>query len=238
MYEGAVRVGDELMYGARARARAFRVACDYKICCCCSVRWFEDAFDPLFDYYLEHDYVNEHCCLASALLDPNCGVGGLEKIDAALAQRALDATYALVQKRGDSVVASRTQQQQQQQQPAGAPASTMLAQLIARTQSSASSTPTFNARHEVDTLLAEMHRRSSDLARNTHVDPVRFYTGDIAGTWPVVAEFALNMFTISAGEASCERMFSAAGYFDASRRDFAPKTLSMLTLCKYRHLVQ
>lgn len=44
--------------------------------------------------------------------------------------------------------------------------------------------------------------------------------------------------TMASGEAACERMFSKAGYFDADRRDFAPRTLTMLTMCKYYPNVQ
>jgi hypothetical protein len=62
---------------------------------------------------------------------------------------------------------------------------------------------------------------------------VKFYLSGPGSMYEPIAKLALQVFTISASEAPCERMFSAAGYFDAARRAFAPQTLAKLTLCKF-----
>jgi len=66
-----------------------------------------------------------------------------------------------------------------------------------------------------------------------HIDAIRFYTHGAGAEFRQLAPIALEMMTMASGEAACERMFSKAGYFDADRRDFAPRTLTMLTMCKY-----
>lgn len=63
-------------------------------------------------------------------------------------------------------------------------------------------------------------------------DPIEFLSL-YRGNWQTAAEVALEKFTINSGEASCERVFSAAGYFDQSRRSFAPATLTKLTMAKF-----
>ena len=70
-------------------------------------------------------------------------------------------------------------------------------------------------------------------AAKPHVDPIKFYRNGPGAKYHDIAPIALEIFTIASGEAACERMFSRAGYFDAERRAFVPKTLTMLTMCKY-----
>ena len=67
----------------------------------------------------------------------------------------------------------------------------------------------------------------------TYVDPIQFYRTGAGAKYSGLASIALEIFTIASGEAACERLFSRAGYFDADRRAFVPKTLTMLTMCKY-----
>lgn len=37
------------------------------------MRWYDDAFEPLYEYYLKFDYAEEPVFLVAALLDPNVG---------------------------------------------------------------------------------------------------------------------------------------------------------------------
>ena len=78
---------------------------------------------------------------------------------------------------------------------------------------------------QLDSLLLELYK----LPSGVQYSPMEYYTTK----YGPIAEFAVEMFIVSAGEAPCERLFSTAGYFDSARRQFKPHTLSMLTLCKH-----
>lgn len=197
--------------------------------------WYDDAFTYLYEYYLKFDYVYEPIFLASALLDPNVGSTALDKLDPLLRESAVDAVSAMV--------ATRAPRR-------SAPTSSTLPaylQAAARRQSDANEA---NAHDDLDSLMLDIFNAGQPVppadadadddiddkavpAAKPHVDPIKFYRNGPGAKYHDIAPIALEIFTIASGEAACERMFSRAGYFDAERRAFVPKTLTMLTMCKY-----
>ena len=63
-------------------------------------------------------------------------------------------------------------------------------------------------------------------------DPIAWYLTGPGAAFPTARAVALAVLTVPAGEASSERVFSAAGWFDSARRKFAPRTLSAMTFLK------
>lgn len=74
-----------------------------------------------------------------------------------------------------------------------------------------------SARAELNALLIEIYqaKQNSPAAK---LDPIKFYMVGTVAKYAAFAPLALEMFTIAAGEATCERMFSAAGYVDSTTR--------------------
>jgi hypothetical protein len=59
----------------------------------------------------------------------------------------------------------------------------------------------------------------------TGVDELTYYVIGDGRKYPRVAKAALSVLPVPAGEATVERVFSLAGFFNASRRQFAATTL-------------
>lgn len=174
---------------------------------------------PLYEYYLKFDYAEEPLNLMSALFDPNVGPQFLDTLTNELREKAMNEVLEHIA-----------------QQPSPPPPSSdnlpSFLQAHARRSSLGPRGDAASARKELNDLMIEIHlaqRNSTD----GKIDPIKFYTVGTGAKFPAFVPLALEMFTIAAGEAACERMFSAAGYFDAPRRDWKASTLAKMTLCKY-----
>ena len=146
----------------------------------------------------------------------------LEKYDAVLRIKAMESVRKLVesrieaQPRSEATAASSNQTSDFCQTP--------------KMHHGSASPAVFNVTNELEKLVIELFELP---ATDDKIDPIAFYTSGAGKKYGPIAQVALDMFTVSAGEAPCERMFSIAGYFDAARRQFAPRTLSMLTFRSY-----
>lgn len=212
-----------------------------------------EAFVPLFEYYLQFDYAEEPVFLVSALLDANVGPVVIDALSADLRRTAVAEATQMIEARRraapPSTPATIVANVPAFLQPAARRQSNILSNntdddlnelLVAICRAApAARAPVARAaraaRAHDDDDNDEYDKRPAVAveAEAVHVDSIHFYTDGAGAAFCQIAPLALEMFTIAAGEAACERMFSAAGYFDAKRRDFMPKTLSMLTMCKY-----
>lgn len=197
-----------------------------------SVNWFDDIFKPLYDYYLHDDYAKDDTFMVAALLNPNGGASILRNINPNTFNDAKIATIARLQQRADVLLRDRRASAVAAESPPVVhdplmPLDIALAGMQYAEQQAASSRAV-DVQHELNTLLARTWR-----VPTVRVDPVEFYLRDeIQKSFPTATHVALSVFVVPAGEAQCERVFSISGFFNNSRRRFAPQTLAKLTFCR------
>jgi len=160
-------------------------------------------------------------------LDPNCAAHGLTAFGDSIRDAAMEAVTKHVQRRMAARPAPEPRAAASSEMPS------FFRQIEVR-QSADAELPTFIVPTQLESLLLELYK----LPSGVKYDPMQYYTTGAGAKYGPIAEFAIEMFIVSAGEAPCERLFSTAGYFDSARRQFKPYTLSMLTLCKHYKPVQ
>lgn len=196
-----------------------------------SVNWFDDIFKPLYDYYLHADYALDDTFMVAALLNPNGGGSVLHGINNDTFNNAKIATIARLQQRVDALALDRRASAVAETSLVVADPSMPMDIALAGMQwaeQQAASSRAVNVQFELNTLLARTWA-----VPNVRVDPVEFYLRDeIQKEFPTASHVALSVFVVPAGEAQCERVFSISGFFNNSRRRFAPQTLSKLTFCR------
>lgn len=89
---------------------------------------------------------------------------------------------------------------------------------------------------EMKLLTKTLWATSKAIQGGTNVDSIDFYVNGDGSKLSAARDLALRVLIVPAGEASSERVFSAAGWFDAARRRFAPRTLCALTFCKINNV--
>jgi hypothetical protein len=205
--------------------------------CCnavCSVRWYDNAYVRLYNHYLK-DSVEDELFVLAALFDVNFGPSALQ------AHELLDRAKALARvrmlERAQSLVSLARARGTSSQPPTRAATSsststtaTGVFKLIQRAPLAVAADVSIDDKvsKELDDLI-ECMSKLDDLGSH---DAIAFYTTGDGKKFELAAFVALRVLVVPAGEAQSERVFSAAGYFDAKRRPFTPETLAQLTFVK------
>lgn len=200
-----------------------------------SVRWFDDIFQPLYDYYLKSDYVEDDLFLVAALLEPNGGPG-LLMIYPELFTKAENLVRRCMADVHEIRERERAQSAATTEPTSSVTATTTngrlrVAPLPPHLQ--AMQQQQQRASHDSGAVDAELNRLLVAIwaPGSSPVDPIEFYYNN--GDYPNASIVALRAFTVPAGEAQCERVFSFSGWFDSSRRCFAAQTLSKLAFLRF-----
>ena len=220
------------------------------------------TIERLFAHYINTDYLKDEVFLKAAFLDPNVGPSMLEaypdiavlardfvlrdlrvivdermRVERQSAAAAAAAAEAKANAAAAAAAASRSSQTASTTSflPARrAPPPDVAAQLaLARSQPAG-----HTGDDELASLTTKLWQASEAISKGAVIDPIAFYVTGDASKLTAARSLALHLFTIPAGEASSERVFSAAGWFDSARRRFAPKTLSALTYCRFNRAAQ
>jgi hypothetical protein len=223
------------------------------VLCGASVTW-GNTMRRLFAHYIDVDYLKDALFLKAAYLDPNCGPGRLDGNTEAAAKRlVLNDLRVLVDN------AREAARQDEQRRQLVRERATAEARTSAAATSTASTTASFlpELRDVPDDVNAELHRSTlfdhtgdaelksletmlwaaaTAIRHGSKIDSIGFYVNGEGSKLSVARELALRVLVVPAGEASSERVFSAAGWFDAARRRFAPRTLCALTFCKINNV--
>lgn len=177
------------------------------------VRWYEELVKPLYDYYLDADFVEDELFQIAALLDPN---GGGKK----LMHAGGKATFDLAVQTTVEYIIAAVDDNAPVHDVAIAPDMPPEIAAAARQQSAVvvGVTREASVKSELLALVASTWSVSG-------VNEMAYYVTGDGRKYPRVAKAALSVLPVPAGEAAVERVFSLAGFFNASRRRFAPTTL-------------
>lgn len=186
--------------------------------------------------------------MKAAFLDPNCGPALLDTNTEAAAKRLV--LHELVDNARD--VAHQEEQQRLARERNAEAAQSTSRSTPSTTESFLparrdvpedvnaelrQSTPSDHAGEiELKMLTKTLWATSRAINQGAKVDSIDFYVNGDGAKLSAARELALRVLVVPAGEASSERVFSAAGWFDAARRRFAPHTLCALTFCKINDL--
>jgi hypothetical protein len=207
----------------------------------------------LFAHYIDVDYLEDALFLKAAYLDPNSGPAMLDAATEAAAKRlVLRQLRVLVDEARDAALQDE-QQRRVALERAAAHASTASV-TSASTAAASFLPPRRSAPEEVNAQLRRSMQRdhtgdaelnaletklwaaSEAIRTGANVDSIDFYVNGDGAKLSAASELALRVLVVPAGEASSERVFSAAGWFDAARRRFVPRTLCALTFCKMNNV--